>query len=234
MQKSSVEQIRERFDNSVERFSHLEVGNVAQVDSLLSLELIAQAAARATPNAKSVLDIGCGAGNYTLKVLSYLPNLNVTLLDLSKPMLHRAQERVSAVATGTVTHIQGDIREADLAQYDIILASAVLHHLREESEWRAVFAKLYAALNPGGSLWIYDLIRHTMPELESGMVDRYAEYLVGVNGEPYRDMVMGWIEQEDTPRPLMFQLNLLAAVGFREVDVLHKNSCFAAFGARKQ
>jgi tRNA (cmo5U34)-methyltransferase len=235
MQKSTVEQIRERFDNSVERFSHLETGNLTQVDSPLSLELIAQAAAATTPNAKSILDIGCGAGNYALKLLQYLPNREITLLDLSSPMLNRAQQRVSAATTGRVTTVQGDIRERELGegQFDVIVGAAVFHHLREESEWRHVFTKLHTALRPGGTFWIYDLILHSMPELEAGMKARYSEYLTNMKDAAYRDMVFGWIDMEDTPRPLMFQINVLTAVGFREVDILHKNSCFAAFGARK-
>jgi tRNA (cmo5U34)-methyltransferase len=31
----------------------------------------------------------------------------------------------------------------------------------------------------------------------------------------------------------MFQLDLLREVGFRQIEVLHKNVCFAAFGAVK-
>ena len=31
----------------------------------------------------------------------------------------------------------------------------------------------------------------------------------------------------------MFQLDLLREVGFSQVDVPHKNACFAAFGAVK-
>ncbi len=235
MPKSTVEQIRERFDNSVERFSNLESGNTAQVDSPLSLELIAQAAAATNPNAKAMLDVGCGAGNYTLKLLEYMPNMNVTLLDLSQPMLERARERVSQVTTGSVKLLQGDIREVDIgtSSYDVIVASAVLHHLREDREWRLVFRKLYEALRSGGTLWIYDLIQHSIPQIDEQMTTRYADYLIQLNGEGYRDQVMGWIEQEDTPRPLIFQLDLLHEVGFREVDVLHKNTNFAAFGGRK-
>jgi len=45
--------------------------------------------------------------------------------------------------------------------------------------------------------------------------------------------VFAYIEGEDTPRPLVYQLDLLREAGFAEVDVLHKNSCFAAFGALK-
>jgi tRNA (cmo5U34)-methyltransferase len=31
----------------------------------------------------------------------------------------------------------------------------------------------------------------------------------------------------------MFQLDLLRQVGFQQVEILHKNSCFAAFGGIK-
>jgi tRNA (cmo5U34)-methyltransferase len=39
------------------------------------MELIVQAAATSTPQAQRVLDVGCGAGNYTLKLLQLLPIL---------------------------------------------------------------------------------------------------------------------------------------------------------------
>jgi hypothetical protein len=72
--KSTVDQIRERFDGDVERFSNLETGQSATIDAPLSLALIAEAASRVNPHATSLLDVGCGAGNYTLKVLERLPN----------------------------------------------------------------------------------------------------------------------------------------------------------------
>jgi tRNA (cmo5U34)-methyltransferase len=233
--KSTVQQIRERFDHDVERFSHLETGNIAQVDSVLSLELIAEAASTSNPTATSLLDIGCGAGNYSLKLLERAPNLDVTLLDLSQPMLERAEQRVGGATRGRVRTVQADIREAALgeAAYDLIVAAAVLHHLRTDTEWREVFAKMRRALKPGGSLWIYDLVEHELPEIERLMRDRYGRYLVDMKDESYRDHVFAYVEQEDTPKPLTFQLDLLRAVGFREVEVLHKNTCYAAFGARQ-
>jgi len=54
-----------------------------------------------------------------------------------------------------------------------------------------------------------------------------------LKGDTYRDHVFAYVEQEGTPRPLMFQLHLLKNVGFATVEVLHKNNCFAAFGAVK-
>src|SRR5437868_7857110 len=156
--KSTVGEIRQRFDADVERFSDLDTGQSATVDAPLAMSIVAQAAAATTPPARHVLDVGCGAGNYTLKLLEQHPNLDVTLIDLSRPMLDRATERVGRATTGSVKTVQGDIRGIELPdrEFDIVLAAAVLHHLRTDSEWRAVFAAFHRALRPGGSIWIFD------------------------------------------------------------------------------
>ncbi|NDJ17730.1 class I SAM-dependent methyltransferase [Myxacorys almedinensis] len=233
--KSTVEQIRQRFDSDVERFSNLETGQSATIDAPVSLELVVQAASATKPDATHVLDIGCGAGNYSLKLLEVLPHLNVTLIDLSQPMLDRAVQRVGSATSGNVTAIQADVRDLELgqSQFDVILAAAVFHHLRDDQDWKQVFTKCYQALKPSGSLWIVDLVTHSTSQVHEMMWQRYAGYLTQLKDEEYRDEVFAYIEQEDTPRPLMYQLNLLREVGFNQVEVLHKNSCFAAFGGIK-
>jgi tRNA (cmo5U34)-methyltransferase len=233
--KATVEEIRQRFDADVERFANLETGQSATVDAPLALALIAQAAAATTPHARQVLDVGCGAGNYTLKLLEQLPNLDVTLIDLSQPMLDRAMQRLRPATTGHITTIRGDIREIALADeaFDIVLAAAVLHHLRTDAEWRAVFAAFHRTLRAGGSLWVFDLIDSSIAVVQHLMRRQYGQYLTRLKDEAYRDHVFAYIEKEDTPRPLLFQLDLLRQVGFADVEVLHKKLCFAAFGAVK-
>ncbi len=234
-EKSTVEEIRQRFDADVERFSNLETGQSATVDAPLAMALVAAAAAATTPHARHVLDVGCGAGNYTLKLLEKLPNLDATLIDLSRPMLDRAGERVGRATTGRVTTIQGDVREVVLqdGQFDVILAAAVLHHLRTDEEWGQVFTSFHRTLRPGGSLWVFDLVESSIPAVGQLMQQRYGEYLTRLKDEAYRDHVFAYVKKEDTPRPLLFQLDLLHEVGFSQVDVLHKTVCFAAFGAVK-
>ena len=97
--KSTTEDIRKRFDNDVERFSNLETGQQATIDAPLAMELITQAAVNCCPTAKKMLDIGCGAGNNTVKLLQYLNPLDCDLVDLSKPMLDRAAERIKEINT---------------------------------------------------------------------------------------------------------------------------------------
>ena len=233
MNKSTIDEIRQRFDADVERFSNLETGQSATLDAPLAMSLVAEAAAAVTPGAKSVLDIGCGAGNYTLKLLQCASNLDVTLVDLSQPMLDRARMRVQQATRGKVETLQADVRDLqlDAGRFDIILAAAVLHHLRTDDEWENVFHKFHRWLRPGGSVWIFDLVDHSLAAVQAIMRRRYGEYLTALKDEAYRDQVFDYVEREDTPKPLTFQLDLLRRVGFSQTDVLHANSCFAAFGA---
>jgi len=82
---------------------------------------------------------GCGAGNNTVKLSQYVSGFDCDLVDLSLPMLEKACDRISMVCTGKIRSFQGDFREIDLpAQgYDVILAAAVLHHLRDDQDWEA-------------------------------------------------------------------------------------------------
>jgi tRNA (cmo5U34)-methyltransferase len=235
MNKSTVSEIRERFDKDVERFSNLQTGQQSTLDAEISLELITESAKRICPQALSLLDIGCGAGNYTLKMLSKLPQLNCTLIDISQPMLNKAYERVTKVTDKKISLINADIRDAGLQndEYDIILAGAVLHHLRDDTDWEFVFTKLFHILKPGGCLMISDLVTQDTEVLNNYMWEKYGDYLEKLGGADYRKKVLAYVEKEDSPRSLNYQLNLMKKVGFKSVEVLHKNICFAAYGGVK-
>jgi len=235
MNKSTIEEIKERFDNDVERFSNLDTGQLSTIDAKISLELITEASKRIAPNAENLLDIGCGAGNYSLMMLSKIPNLNCTLVDLSKPMLDKAFERVTEKTTNSVTILQGDFREVELNEnhYDIILAGAVLHHLRDNKDWETTFEKLFKLLKPGGCLMISDLIAQDTELLNEYTWERYGDYLEELGGKEYRQKVLDYVAKEDSPRSMNYQLDLMKQVGFRSVEILHKNMCFGAFGGIK-
>jgi tRNA (cmo5U34)-methyltransferase len=235
MSKSTVEEIKNRFDNDVERFSNLDTGQVSTIDAAISLEIITEAAKRLVPDAATLLDIGCGAGNYTLKMLQKKPGLDCTLVDLSKPMLDKAYERLKGTTATNVQVLQGDIREVQLPgeHFDIILAGAVLHHLRDDADWEIAFLKLFQLLKPGGCLMISDLITQDNPVLNEYTWERYGDYLESVNGVAYRQKVLDYVAKEDSPRSMSYQLDLMKRVGFSSVEILHKNMCFGAFGGIK-
>lgn len=94
--KSTPDSIRRNFDQQVERFSNIETGQTTAIDSPLCMELVARSAALLNPEAKNVMDLSCGGGNYAVKVTSLLPDVDCTLIDLSANMLATAEEHVAA------------------------------------------------------------------------------------------------------------------------------------------
>lgn len=234
-EKSSVEEIRARFDKDVDRFSNLETGQSATMDAPVVLDLITRVAATQCPGAKDVLDIGCGAGNYTLKLLQRIPELNCTLIDLSQPMLDRARQRLTESRAQNITTLPGDIRDVELPSdtFDVVMAAAVLHHLRDDADWKSVFQKIYQAMRPGGIFLVNDLMTSDVPAAGEVQWNRYGEYLTDLKDDAYRQTVFDYIEKEDTPRSVLYQVDLCRTVGFRQVEVLHLNACFGAYCAVK-
>jgi trans-aconitate 2-methyltransferase len=93
-----------------------------------------------------VLDAGCGTGRVTAHLAERLPAGRVVAVDGSEAMVAQARERLGARA---------DVFAADLLELrldepvDAILSTATLHWIADHDR---VFARLLAALRPGGRL----------------------------------------------------------------------------------
>ena len=71
-----------------------------------------------------------------------------------------------------------------------------------------------------------DLLAFDDPGVQELMAGRYGDYLAGIGGEEYRHKVLDYVDAEDSPRSLRFQFELVRSLGFRDYDVLHRNSVF--------
>ena len=233
--KRTVAEIGSYFNGEVERFSALEKGQASIKDARLMMDMLAETASALVPETHDILDIGCGAGNQTLNLLRVFPDADCTLLDISPAMLERARERVGSAASGKVAWVEGDIRTAELpkAKFDLAVAAAVLHHLRDESDWKRTFAKIHSLLKPGGVLLVSDLICHDNPKIEALFKIRQEAFLREALGDAEAERIMQSIAESDTPSALEFQFDCLRKAGFREVALLHKNLVFAAYYAMK-
>lgn len=233
--KISVEELERQFDNDVERFSNEQTGQTTTVDASLVLSMVEQSILRFCPQAKKMCDIGCGAGNFSLRIARKLPDLQLTLLDLSSAMLDRAETRLRAENFVVEETIKSDIAVASLPEnrFDVVVAAASLHHLRTRQDWENVFERIYRSLKIGGSFWMWDLIRHENDAVESVQQERYAEYLTQLRDADYQRHVFEYIERSDSPETLSFLIETLCSVGFCNIDIIHKNVVFAALVAVK-
>ena len=95
---------------------------------------------------ETVLDAGCGSGAVTRELIRRLPQGRVIGVDASPSMIERARESLGDAA---------DLRVADLleleleAPVDVVFSSATFHWIADHDR---LFARLFAALRPGGRL----------------------------------------------------------------------------------
>jgi trans-aconitate 2-methyltransferase len=96
---------------------------------------------------ETVLDAGCGSGRVTALLLERLPRGHVVAVDSDVAMVEHARE---ALDPARATVLQASLTELELDEpVDAAFSNAVFHWIADHD---ALFARLHAALRPGGRL----------------------------------------------------------------------------------
>jgi trans-aconitate 2-methyltransferase len=94
-----------------------------------------------------VLDVGCGTGRLTEKLIERLPRGHVVGIDLSANMLHVARQFLYPRFSKRVHLVQADASLLPAAAADAIFSTATFHWVRDHPR---LFLGMYSALKPGG------------------------------------------------------------------------------------
>lgn len=95
---------------------------------------------------ETVLDAGCGSGRVTALLADRLPRGRVIGVDASAAMVAEAREHLG----DRVRILEADLTELDLPEpVDVIVSTATFHWIPDHPR---LFARLFAALRPGGRL----------------------------------------------------------------------------------
>jgi len=98
-------------------------------------------------NYKSVLDIGCGTGNFLFEINKKYPQLNLTGVDLSDNMLRLAQEKLPQ-ANLLHKNIETDDK---IEKSDVTISMSILHHINDHDKH---LKKLKEHTNEGGEIYL--------------------------------------------------------------------------------
>jgi malonyl-CoA O-methyltransferase len=115
------------------------------------------------PMPRLVLEVGCGTGFLTERLLTALPAAKIHALDISKEMIKRAQSRLAEAVR--VEWVVADAREfAGDQRYDLIVSSSSLHWILPVAE---AFSALRAHLTARGHLAFGMMLGGTLAELHA-------------------------------------------------------------------
>ncbi|OPY37788.1 MAG: hypothetical protein A4E35_01070 [Methanoregula sp. PtaU1.Bin051] len=137
----------------------METGNYERTIGMIvphQQEMIRVALGFLPRNAKNILELGCGTGILTERILIACPGAGITGLDISEDMLDVAGKKPGLAGVRFITR---DIRKSwPDTGYDVIITSLCLHHLSGKERIR-VAHRAARALNPGGLFICGDIFR---------------------------------------------------------------------------
>jgi SAM-dependent methyltransferase len=100
---------------------------------------------------KRVLDLGCGSGHYTRRLLEWGAS-SVVGVDLSEGMVEEARSRIRGDEEGRLQYVVGDVSNGlDLqGPFDVIVGTWLLNYASSARDMEGMWRSIAANLRPGG------------------------------------------------------------------------------------
>lgn len=191
-----------------------------------------------------LLELGCGTGELSLKLLKHCPEAHLVAIDYSPRMIERVTSKLTeAQLEHRVTLIQGDFgtwTKGEMSdqigtRFDACVSSLAIHHLTDEMK-QQLFAQIQQSLEAGGCFWNADPILQELPQLTDAYQSLREQWtqaqgttLAEVRSQLGTSEPQGYSGQ-DRLASLDTHLNLLSDVGFQMVAVPWRFFGLAVFG----
>jgi SAM-dependent methyltransferase len=236
----------ERWDAMQERYN---------VDRSRRFEIIVQVLRLINNRPLEILDLGCGTGSLSVRLLESFPSCRVTAVDMDPAMLVLARERLAPHGP-RARILELDLRHDEWrdrlgCEASAAVSSTALHWMKPD-DLAAFYGRLAKLLRPGGVFLDADhvsspeervqrawdhkremaLFRRGVADADdwSGFWEAYGAAL-GIDPLKLRKDRMGDFEGVEKGMPLMWRFERLREAGFRNVDCYWRRDGDAVYGA---
>jgi tRNA (cmo5U34)-methyltransferase len=181
-----------------------------------------------------VLELGCGTGELSRRLLQTLPGLRLHCIDLSPAMIERARAKLAPWGE-RVSFAVGNFLSTRFPEGAAAAVSCLAVHHLDAGEKRALFGRLFDCLAPGGTFALGDAV--------TGGSSFYDEYYrrcwvdhmraSGLDEEEVAG-VLDDHERNDRFSSLDEQMRWLREAGFERVECLWKHFLLAVVASEKE
>ncbi len=195
-------------------------------------------------DARRLLDLGCGTGELSLKLLKRCPDAQLVAMDYSPRMIEMATAKLTKKQLNhRVICLQGDfgawaageMREQIGTDFDGCVSSLAIHHLTDESK-QQLFTCIGQNLKSGGCFWNADPILQESEQLQApylALREQWAQErgttIASVRSQIGNSVPQGYSGQ-DRLSTLDAHLSMLKLAGFKTVVVPWRFFGLAIFG----
>ncbi|MEA5594619.1 class I SAM-dependent methyltransferase [Rivularia sp. UHCC 0363] len=209
------------------------------------------AVARCVPaNSRRILELGCGTGELSHKILDRCPAAEVIALDYSPRMIEFARTKINQAGYQRWSGIEADFGEwannpekFDVGtEFDACVSSLAIHHLSDEMKAK-LFQRIGKSLKSGGCFWNADPILPESPVLaeiykavgeewtkNQGTTIQEVRSRLASNSDSVDYATSYGYSSQDQLATLDAQLQMLMEAGFNTVAVPWKCYGLAVFG----
>jgi len=183
---------------------------------------------------RAVLELGCGTGNLSEKLLKKNAFLKLIAIDITKEMVESCQTRLSQYVQRAEVIYADMMKFKRLNSFDYVVSNLSLHYPETHEKKISVCRNIYQSLKPGGTLSFSVMMESDAPESAIKTWKRWEMHVRrhGVTREELGD----WRRTHhvaDHPVPPSFWLEWLRGVGFKHCELVWRKTIFGTIQAGK-
>ena len=182
----------------------------------------------------AVLELGCGTGNLSLKLLDKNLSCELTTIDLVKEMVRTCRTRLDPYSHRAEIFCANMIKYRKDNSFDYVFSNLALHYPETNKKKLAVCRNVYQSLRSGGVFAFSAMLASDSATAAEEIWKRWERDVIQ-NGTS-REEIDDWYRthhRSDHPVPCILWLKWLHELGFKHCDLAWSRTIFGTIWAKK-